>query len=222
MRTIYTFGDSHTCLFDKTKVRLGCDVQENPKVRFVDKSAILSTAYNLIEHDSTVKEILASIPFNFNDEMWFVFGEIDIRFNVFYQHQELKITLEKSIELLAAKYTKYVRTLTDLGYPVKIVSVIPTQRNPVPHRYDPLKNLSMLNPMRGNGITIADRVYITECLNSKIRYKCSKLGIGFIDVYPLLVDTDGCIDPSKTFDNGMHGYYIGDLVIDRFNLERQA
>jgi hypothetical protein len=219
MKTIYTFGDSHTGMFHVTNERPGFVAPIDPKVVFVDKSCTPHTAYNLSEHDSVIKGVLSSIEFKPGDEMWFVFGEIDVRFHVFYEHQERNILLDQSILNTSTRYINYVKTLTDLGYPISIVSIVPPQRCLVPHRYDPLHHLTMLNPVRGKGITNADRIYMTETLNSQIKYKCSSLGIGFVDIYPFLVDHDGCIKADMTFDNGMHSYYIGDLVIDKYNLE---
>jgi hypothetical protein len=78
----------------------------------------------------------------------------------------------------------------------------------------------MLNPVRGNGITLEDRIYMTEELNKRLQAKCLALGIGFVDLYPYLVDPETkCIRIEITKDRGMHCYYIGDLVIDWFHLD---
>jgi hypothetical protein len=175
-----------------------------------------------LEHDTTIKDVLSSIGFGPNDEMWFVFGEIDVRFHIFYEHQVRSISLSQSIEDTATRYTNYVKSLVDLGYMIRIVSVPPTQFNKIPHQNDPLRHLTMLNPVRGNGLTLECRIYITKKLNDLIQEKCDAFGIGFVNVYDYLVDPyTGCMKKHLCKDEGMHGYYMGDWVIEKYGLGKQ-
>jgi len=206
-------------MFQDICTRPGFVPPTDPKVIFIDKSWVASTAYSLQEQDAAIRELLSSLDFKPGDEMWFVFGEIDVRFQVYYQHQQLGIPLDQSIEDMTTRYTNYVKTLVDLGYPIKIVSITPTQFKGVPDSNGLSQCLHLLNPMRGEGITLEHRIYMTEELNKRLWRKCFKLGIGFIDLYPYLVDPDtGCIRMDLTKDNGMHCYYIGDWVIENFDL----
>ena len=43
MRIIYTFGDSHTCMFQEAYRRPGSVAPIDPKVVFLDRSSIAST-----------------------------------------------------------------------------------------------------------------------------------------------------------------------------------
>ena len=143
------------------------------------------------------------------------YGSYSVRsifdFQIFYQHQKLNITLDQSIEDMVIRYTNYVKSLVDLGYPIRIVSITPTQANPIPHHNDPLRHLTMLNPVRGEGITLKHRIYMTEELNKRLCSKCFELDIGFVDLYDYLVDPNTkSIKINMTRDNGMHGYYIDD------------
>jgi len=218
MKTIYAFGDSHTCMFSEVYRKPGTSKPDViPKVVFVDKSCgAPMTAYSLDQYDDQIKKVLSSINFELEDELWFVLGEIDVRFHVFYHHQRLEITLDESIENVVNKYITYTKTIKDLGYNTHIVSVVPPQPNPSPHFYDP--SYQILNPIRGEGITVEDRVYITRKLNELLEQKSLKNEIGFVNVYPYLVDpVTGCNIPEMTKD-GMHYYYIGDMLIDKFHL----
>lgn len=225
MKTIYVFGDSHSSMFN-TIYRQKPDEQVSDVFKvspqavklegfegFVDRSSGVPLAYSLAKHDEAIMKVLESIPFTEGDQMWFVFGEIDVRFHIFYWHQELNITLDESINNVVVKYIAYVKNLRELGYNIHIVSVVPPQLNPIPHRTDPSNE--NLNPIRGKGLMVEDRVYITNRLNSELAKACAWEDIPFRDVHSLIVDPlTGCVVPENTRD-GMHYYYIGDLVMEK-------
>jgi hypothetical protein len=217
MKIIYTFGDSHSCMFAEVYRQPGSIAVEGQKVIFADRSCgVPMTAYSFNRYDSEIRRVLASIDFKSEDEMWFILGEIDIRFHIFYHHQRLNIPLDESIERVAHIYVQYVKKLIQDGYPIHIVSVVPPQPNPSPYFHDP--SYQIPNPIRGEGITVEDRVYMTKKLNDLLEAKCLEEGIVFRNIYPYLVDPEtGCNNPSMTRDE-MHYYYVGDLVIEKLGL----
>lgn len=230
--TLYVFGDSHSSMFNVTHRRdQALSVPEKFKVSlqavhhegfegFVDRSSGVPLAYSLNKHHDVIMKELESIPFKDGDEMWFVFGEIDVRFHIFYWHQELNITLDKSIDNVVVRYIDYVKKLRNMGYNIHIVSVVPPQPNPNPFHNDPTYEIP--NPVRGVGITVEDRVYMTKKLNLELTKACEENNIPFRDIYSLLANLEtGCNVPEMTRD-GMHYYYIGDLVIEKFGLEEQC
>lgn len=168
-------------------------------------------------YDSEIKRVLASIDFKLKDEMWFVLGEIDVRFHIYYQHQKQEITLDESIEKVADIYVDYTKNLNDLGYNIHIVSVVPPQPNYTSFMYDP--SYQIKDFIKDGGNDAKDRIYITKKLNERIRAKCEESGVGFRNIYPYIVDpVTECNIPEMTRD-GMHYYYIGDLVIEKLGLE---
>lgn len=220
--TIFIFGDSHSSMFNVAH-RKGCLPEDGPSFEvlpeavelegfegFVDRSSGVPLAYSLAKHDEVIMKELEATPFKDGDEMWFIFGEIDVRFHIFYWHQVLEITLDQSIENVVTKYIGYVIKLRQLEYNIQIVSVVPPQPNPSPFYNDP--TLEIKNPVRGKGITVEDRVYMTETLNRRLKEECDNNEIPFRDVHPYLVDpVTRCNVPEMTRD-GMHYYYIGDLI----------
>jgi len=224
---IYAFGDSHSSMFNIAHRReLGLGI-ENFQVLpeavdlegfegFKDMSSGVPLAYSLEKHHDAIMKVLESIPFKDGDEMWFVFGEIDVRFHIFYWHQKLGISLDESINNVVIKYISYVKKLREQGYNIHIVSVVPPQPNPSPFHNDP--TYEVMNPIRGEGITVADRVYMTDVLNSGLRKACVENDIPFRDIHHFIVDPiTRCNIPEMTRD-GMHYYYIGDLVVEKLNL----
>jgi len=228
MKKVYVFGDSHSSMFnvahrkgslpeDKGIFKVSPEAVELEGFEgFVDRSSGVPLAYSLAKHHDVIIKELESIPFKDGDEMWFVFGEIDVRFHIFYWHQVLEITLDESIERVVSKYIAYVKMLRLDGYNIHIVSVVPPQPNDSPFFNDP--TLEILSPVRGKGITVSDRVYMTDTLNKRLEEECDKNGIPFRDVHPYLVDpATRCNVPEMTRD-GMHYYYIGDMIAEEFGL----
>lgn len=226
---IYVFGDSHSSMFNVTHrqemVSKPNEFEVLPEAveyegfeGFLDMSSGVPLAYSLKKHHDVIIKVLESIPFKAGDEMWFVFGEIDVRFHIFYWHQELDISLDESINNVVVNYISYVKELREAGYNIHIVSVVPPQPNPSPFHNDP--TYEVLNPIRGEGITVADRVYMTEKLNLELSKVCAENNIPFRDIHQFIVDPiTRCNIPEMTRD-GMHYYYIGDLVAEKFNLRK--
>jgi hypothetical protein len=218
MKTIYTFGDSHTGMFCEAYRKPGTFAPtSDPKVVFIDcSSGVPMTAYSFSRYDAEIRKVLASIEFKPQDEMWFILGEIDVRFHIYYHHQRLNISLDESIERVASIYVNYVKGLNELGYNIRIVSVVPPQPNFTCYLYDP--SYQIKESIKEGGNSAEDRIYITKRVNERIKAKCLESGVGFIDIYEYLVDPEtGCNIPSMTRD-GMHYYYIGDIVIEKLGL----
>uniref|UniRef100_A0A6M3K6S7 Putative GDSL-like lipase/acylhydrolase n=1 Tax=viral metagenome TaxID=1070528 RepID=A0A6M3K6S7_9ZZZZ len=218
MKIIYIFGDSHSGMF-RIEHSAKNYVPKQSMVKFIDRSSGVPTAYSIERHDEAVRKVLESIDWQPKDEMWFIFGEIDVRFHIFYHHQQLNISLDRSIMSVVRNYISYVKKLRTEGYNIHIVSTVPPQPNPSPFHWDP--TYETLNPIRGAGITVEDRVYITRKLNDELKKACDENGIPFRDVYPYIVDpVTGCNIPEMTRDS-MHYNYIGDIVIEKLRLEEE-
>lgn len=228
--TIYVFGDSHSSMFNVMHKQESVPGPEKFKVSpeavehegfegFLDRSSGVPLAYSLEKHHDVIMKELESIPFKDGDEMWFIFGEIDVRFHIFYWHQKLEISLDESINNVVVRYIAYVKKLRELGYNIHIVSVVPPQSNPSAFHNDP--TYEILNPIRGEGITVEDRVYMTEKLNFELNKACVDNGIPFRDVHQFIVDPITRCNISEMTRDGMHYYYIGDLVIEKFGLEEK-
>jgi hypothetical protein len=216
MKSIYILGDSHVAMFDREYPVIPNNIPTKKNIQFCPRTTPAATAFSVERYDKEIREVLQAITFSEHDEMWFIFGEIDVRFHIFYYHQELNITVDESIEGVVKRYTSYVKRLRDEGYPLHIMSVVPTQKEVSPYREDPL--FKVKNPIRGEGLTVGHRIYITEALNVMLENECEKLGIPFHDIYPFIVAETGCNIEEWTRD-GMHYCYIGDLVIEKLGLE---
>jgi len=218
MKTIYSWGDSHVCMFDE-KYRTTPKPEGEVKVVFAERSHhYVYTAYDIESHDEFIREHLASIGLQEHDEMWFMFGEIDVRFHLFYHHQKLQVPLDEMIDTVVTKYITYVKKLRDeLGYDIHVVSIVPPQPVPGPYPYDPTYQIK--DWIRGNGNSLEHRIYITKELNRKYEIECEKNGIPFRNIYPYLVNPETeCNIPEMTRD-GMHYNYLGDFLIELFNLD---
>jgi len=219
MKIIYTWGDSHVSMFDETYRALGAPKPDGePKVIFIGRSnSRVYTAYAIDTHDDEIQEVLSSIDFKENDEMWFMFGEIDVRFHIFYHHQKLGVPLDSMIESVAERYVVYVGKLRKQGFNIHILSVVPTQPVPGPYLRDPTYNIK--DWIRDGGNNLEDRIYITENFNRILEVKCRENDVPFRNIYHYLVHpTTRCNIPEMTRD-GMHYKYIGDFIIDELHLD---
>uniref|UniRef100_A0A6M3L500 Putative structural protein n=1 Tax=viral metagenome TaxID=1070528 RepID=A0A6M3L500_9ZZZZ len=226
MKTIYTWGDSHVSMFDETyrDESWAPKPEGERKVVFHERShCAVYTAYNIENRLDELRSHLSKIDYKEQDEIWFMFGEIDVRFHIFYHHQRLKMPLDKMIDLVTKKYTTSVNLLRQEGYNAFIVSVVPPQRSPGPHLYDPVyatKELDGSNAyIRGEGNTLKDRIYITEEFNRQVEIKCKELSIGFRNIHPLIVDPETRCNILWMTRDGMHYNYLGDILIKAFHLD---
>jgi len=191
---IYVMGDSHvTMLANEGVFELLCSES--------------FTAFSLHEKDKKIRESLIGI--DKEAIILFVYGEIDCRYRIFYCSSSKKIGLDLIIDNTVQSYLDYVDILRKEQNNVWVLSVVPTQKYGGPTRGDPVFTLP-----NGDGGGDEDRRYITEVLNSKLKYECFKRNIPFIDIYCGLVGKDGFNRKEKTRD-GMHYKYVGDIVLER-------
>lgn len=187
---ICIFSDSHSCMF----------VSDDGL--FEVKAAQSFTAYGLPTHADVLLPRLKSVK---GRKIWFGYGEIDCRFQIFNQHINNGTPLDIEIDKVVYRYLDYVSLLIEQGYDISIVSVVPAQREAF-HGSDPLSDNS------GNGGTHIERRYITEMLNSKLRLVCFRRGIPYIDIYHYLVDPLDGFNRADMMKDSMHYAYIGHLL----------
>jgi hypothetical protein len=160
------------------------------------------TAYGLASHNDF---LLPGFELVKGRKIWFGYGEIDCRFQIFNQHVKNGTPLDIEIDKVVFKYLDYVTSFIGQGYDISIVSVVPAQREPF-HGIDPRSN----DP--GNGGTHIQRRYITEMVNSKLRLECFRRGIPYIDIYHYLVDPLDGFNREDMVTDGMHYGYIGHIL----------
>jgi hypothetical protein len=160
------------------------------------------TAYGLLTHNDFLLPILERVK---GKKIWFGYGEIDCRFQIFDQHTKNGTPLDIEIDKVVFRYLDYVTSLIERGYDISIVSVVPAQREAF-HGGDPLSDTS------GNGGTHIERRYITEMLNIKLRRECFRRGIPYIDIYHYLVDPLDGFNREDMVTDGMHYGYIGHIL----------
>jgi len=217
MKTIYVFSNSHGMMFDPQYQRAeGQESIIHSEVRFVNPISGVATCYSIRDHDENMKKQLSLIEFGERDVLWMSFGEIDVRFHIFYYHEKDKITVDESIDRVVDVYFSYIRELKNLGVPICVTCCVPPQPNDSPFHNDP--SYQIKDYIRGDGLDVAGRVYITERLNLRFKEECEKSGIPYIDFYELIVDQETRCVKMEWSKDGMHYLYIGDVLIEGLKL----
>lgn len=160
------------------------------------------TAYGLPTHADALQQRLEHAK---GRKIWFGYGEIDCRFQIFNQHIKNGTPLDIEIDKVVFGYLDYITALIGQGYDISIVSVVPAQREAF-HSADPISTDI------GNGGTHIERRYITEMLNIKLRRECFRRVIPYIDIYHYLVDPHDGFNRADMVMDGMHYGYIGHLL----------
>jgi hypothetical protein len=227
-RKIYIVSDSHGMMFhsgyyldqNDFLTKDNNEVKEFNGVSFILRPRGSHTAYNLRAHDEFIRTAL--IDCSNQDEIWLLFGEIDVRYHIFWHHLTDDIPIDHSIDNSVIRYIDYISDLRQ-SYNIKVVSITPTCR--INERFqDYTKGIS-------TGGTMIDRRYMTEVFNAKLKYESQKRNIPFIDIYDLLVDPrDGfckldwmrpCTYPEEAMKGEkdlIHYWFIGDKVVEYLGL----
>lgn len=193
---IYVIGDSHAGMMQGTNDFLYCG--GGP-----------ITAYSLCDKNSVILETLQRNKVDKNDIILSIFGEIDARYRIFYQHYKHGHKINDIIDNIICRYLTYISSLREL-YNIWVMTIVPTQRYGGHTQGDP----SLEIKDRGLGGDDNDRKYITEYFNEKLKVESEILGIPVIDIYEHLVAEDGFNRPEIMFDT-MHYNYVGDVVLNK-------
>lgn len=203
-KIIYLLGDSHIRMLDSKEAG---DFDRDILFKMLWGASF--TAYSL---DSHKDEILAALS-KADKSNWIimVYGEIDCRYRIYYHHQTGNIPMDVVVENTVCNYFDFIQHLNSLGYKICVSSVMPTMRVGGLWMGDPLQTLE-----HGHGGSDEDRRYITEVLNAKLKHRCWKLEIPYLNLYPYLVDPiDGLTRDDMAYSerDHMHYRYIGDLAV---------
>ena len=126
-----------------------------------------------------------------NDIAVFVFGEVDVRYNIGRQrdhdHRDLN-------EILDSLVVNYIRVVSNNKKHYNIVYCIVMEVMP------PSAYYYAQAPFYG---TIEDRVYITHELNKKLRHACEANNILFLPLHDIYANADGSFNLALS-DGGVH------------------
>ena len=181
---IHVIGDSHARPF----------VFRNP---FLVHHISQATAYNLDKDNSfsQSKRYLNSFLPEVNKErdvLLLVFGEIDARVHIYYQHRKNdgEISVERIIEATAGKYGDTIRRLKDDGFAVCVHGIPPAAGE------DFVSSLPFLG-------TPEQRSDISSMFSNKLGEFCQQNGIPYIDVQSVSADENGFMKKQYVAD-GVH------------------
>ena len=131
-----------------------------------------------------------------NDNVCYVFGEIDCRCNV-HKHLDQTVSYQDNINYLIDEYVDTIKLnheKFDLGKSI-VYNVVPTAKyNSVSH-WDHGNN-----PYLGSD---EERKYYTLYFNQRLKSKCKQFGIHFFDVYDKFISDDGFMKEDISHD-GLH------------------
>ncbi len=166
------------------------------------------TAFNLERHEKKVLRILKPLQ---SKELIFCFGEVDVRLQLKYKHQQLGIPIPQLIRDTANRYTGYVHKLRSQGYKIYIFNVVPTGDFLGPEAEKWKKGLHY--PFTAS---YEERKSYTEQLNEAYAEACNTLQIPFIDIYQDLVDEKGKRREELVFDYAHLNNCCADLVMESY------
>ncbi len=197
---IFTVGDSHSqrcfenhpLIADSTRL-YGCNKLDG------------RTAYNIARHDRRIRGIVEPLA---ECHLIFVFGEVDVRIHIKYQHRKRNVATGILIRETAERYTDYVAGLREEGYRIHVFNVVPTGDFSTPSA---LRWRSRLRyPFLAGR---AERTRYTEEMNRRLAACCRRRAIPFIDIYQHLVDETGRRRPELVYDFSHLNSRTADLVM---------
>jgi len=186
MRTIpsiFIIGDSHANVFKLNS--LFTVIHIGP-----------ATAYNLINKGSTTgsnERILKCIALMKKGDILIpVFGEIDCRIHIYYQFKknQEKTSIAELIDKTIQNYGKFLKMIQKHGIEICVCGITPVgeERNIYNYPYFAER---------------PEQSSIYQEFNTKLKSFCDQSGINFLNIYPLVSDTDGFL--KKDFsDDGIH------------------
>ncbi len=197
---IITIGDSHSqrcfedhpVIADSTRL-FGCNKLDG------------RTAYNIARHDRRIRKILTRAG---DRHLIFVFGEVDVRIHIKYQHRKRGLATTALIRETAERYTDYVAGLRMEGYRIHVFNVVPTGDFSTPEALRWRRRLAY--PFLASRV---ERTRYTEEMNRCLAACCRERAIPFIDIYHCLVDDSGLRRPELVYDFSHLNNRTADLVL---------
>ncbi len=206
---IVTVGDSHSqrcfedhpAIADSTRL-FGCNKLDG------------RTAYNIARHDRRIRKILTRAG---DRHLIFVFGEVDVRIHIKYQHRKRGLATTALIRETAERYTDYVAGLRTEGYRIHVFNVVPTGDFSTPEARRWRSRLTY--PFLASR---AERTRYTEEMNRHLAACCRERAIPFIDIYRHLVDDAGLRRPELVYDFSHLNNRTADLVLAHHCFDQAA
>ncbi len=156
-----------------------------------------STAYNIMKENSTIgtKEKLFSLAKKINkkkDILMLVFGEIDCRIHIFRQFKKSGETLkmEQIIDQVIDNYFTGINKLKSMGINLVVYGIPPASYQKNIYKYDYYAEPKVHS-------------FIKKTFNEKLKERCQKTGIKYLEIFYKYSDKDGFILPEYTND-GLH------------------
>ncbi len=168
---VHVIGDSHVIPF-------------RGNMPFLAHHLGAATAYNLIKKDSSTRanEKLFNIvgKLGQKDKVILLFGEIDCRIHIYYQHKksEGKLPIDELIDRTISNYGEVMAQLKQRGVSFCVHSISPATEVGNEYKY----------PFYG---TPGIRSRINRMFNEKLKLFCDKNGYIFIDIYERVADKNG-------------------------------
>lgn len=200
MPHIYIFGDSHARwgFSDMGQLEYLYSYNDVVKLPIHINSAGSKTIQLVIQQglnvvDYGVKE---------NDIIMFVFGEVDVRYNIGKERDLQHKDVNEIIDLLVRNYIR---------------AMIDNRKN-----YSNLDCVVMevMPPARHNTYygTIQDRVSITQALNKRLRQECELHNILFLPLHDIYANPDGSLNPDMAEGtvhiNMHHNFHIKNRLVE--------
>ena len=141
-------------------------------------------AYNVNGYGATTKarekiDYLCEHFFQENDTVICVFGEIDLRVHVVKQINGVKKDSKEQVDKILGNYIKFLTFLVAKGYNVWCWGAIASQKDDW--------HMNESYPRAG---TEQERNKATEYFNNQLEKLCIKNNIGFVSIFPHLINSD--------------------------------
>ncbi len=200
-RRIFAVGDSHSqrCFENHPKIA-------DSTVLFGHNKLDGKTAFNLPRHEKKVLKIRRALR---DRNLIFVFGEVDIRIHIKYQHRQTGRPVSELVRNTADRYTAYVDSLRKQGNNIHVFNVVPTGNFSTPEALRWKKTLSY--PFLASR---DERTAYTEMLNQELAGYCNQRDIPFIDIYKHLIDESGRRKKELIYDYSHLNNSTADLVLE--------
>ncbi|NOX32249.1 MAG: hypothetical protein GXP56_00720 [Deltaproteobacteria bacterium] len=202
-RKIAAVGDSHSLRCFENHALIA-----DSKVYFGYNKLDGKTAYKLKDHDKKVRKIITPIK---DKHIIFVFGEVDVRIHIKYQHRQSGIPVKTLVENTAKRYTGYIAQLRNEGFDIHVFNVVPTGDFAGKQFESWEKKLKY--PFDNN---FKERQLYTLMLNSELNLCCQMRGIPFIDIYQYLVDARGARKKELVYDFAHINSKTADIVMEHY------
>jgi hypothetical protein len=202
-RKIAAVGDSHSLRCFENH-----ELIADSKAYFRHNKLDGKTAYKLKDHDKRVRKIITPIK---DKHIIFVFGEVDVRIHIKFQHMQSGIPVKTLIRNTAKRYTDYIAQLRHEGFDIHVFNVVPTGDFKGKQFENWKKKLTY--PFQ---TSFKERQLYTLMLNTELNSFCKTKHIPFIDVYDHLVDARGIRKKELVYDFSHINSKTADIVMENY------